>query len=139
MYFGSLRVTFFVRWREMNKVNQWKDDEIPYKKNNTVHLSKFLLETGVSDFHLVILTFMRKRFKQSKAKLINYSLQTIVFKCSFFQNLFYRFCRLYYRLSRLCGLSRESRIRNDSSFPRFCDIGLERSNRHAPCDETCSR
>ena len=32
-----------------------------------------MLETGVSGFHLVILTFMRKHFKQSKVKLINYS------------------------------------------------------------------
>ena len=72
----------------MNKVNQWKDDEIPYKKNNTVHLSKFLLETGVPDFHLVVLTFMRKRFKQSKAKLINYSFHQKFSNAAFFRIYF---------------------------------------------------
>ena len=48
--------------------------------------STCVIETGLSDFHLMALTVMRKNFKKIKPRIVNYR------SCNNFSNEYYRKC-----------------------------------------------
>ena len=78
-----------------------------------------VVETGLSDFHLITLIVMRKSFKKYQPKIITY--------------------RSYKNSSNekdremlINNLSKENFINNDDGFQRFCHISLDALNKHAP-------
>ena len=81
--------------------------------------STCLVETGLSDFHLITLTVMRKNFKKYQPKTVNYM------SCKNFSNE-------KYRETLINNLSKENFINNDDGFQRFCHISLDALNKHAP-------
>ena len=78
--------------------------------------STCVLETGLSDFHLMTVTVIRKIFKKLKLRTINYR---------YFSNE-------AYRESLLHELSKEVFVNNDDGLQRLCDININILNRHAP-------
>ena len=89
----------------------------------TNSLQKFqsacVLETGLSDFHLMTVTVMRKIFKKLKPRTINY-------------RYYKHFSNEAYRESLLDELSKEVFVNNGDGLQRFCDININVLNRHAP-------
>ena len=81
--------------------------------------STCVIETGLSDFHLMTLTFMKKSFRRFNPRLINYR------SYKNFSNEFFRECLLE-------KLSKEVFVNNDEELQRFCDINLQVLNQHAP-------
>ena len=81
--------------------------------------STCLVETGLSDFHLMTLTVMRKSFKKYQPKIINY-------------RSYKNFSNEKYRETLINNLSKENFINNDDGFQRFCHISLDALNKHAP-------
>ena len=77
------------------------------------------LETGLSDFHLMTVTVMRKIFKKLKPRTINY-------------RYYKHFSNEAYRESLLDELSKEVFVNNGDALQRFCDININVLNRHAP-------
>ena len=77
------------------------------------------LETGLSDFHLMTVTVMRKIFKKLKPRTINY-------------RYYKHFSNEAYRESLLDELSKEVFVNNGDGLQRFCDININVLNRHAP-------
>ena len=76
-----------------------------------------VIETGLSDFHLMTLTVMRKSFKKPKARVINYR------SYKHFSNEF----------SYLLGkLSQQTFVNNDYGFEKFCNITLKTLDKYAP-------
>ena len=80
--------------------------------------SPCVLETGLSDFHLMTVTVMRKIFKKLKPRTIN---------CKSYKH----FSNEAYRESLLHKLSKEVFVNNDDGLQRFCDITINILNRHA--------
>ena len=78
--------------------------------------STCVVETGLSDFHLMTLTVMRKSFKKYQPKIINY-------------RSYKNFSNEKYRETLINNLSKENFINNDDGFQRFC---LDALNKHAP-------
>ena len=76
------------------------------------------VEAGLSDFHLMTMTVMRKRFKKFQPNIISYR------SCKNFSN--YAF-----RETLINTLSNENLVNNGNGFQRFCDISLETLNKHA--------
>ena len=81
--------------------------------------STCVVETGLSDFHLMTLTVMRKSFKKYQPKIINY-------------RSYKNFSNEKYRETLINNLSKENFINNDDGFQRFCHISLDALNKHAP-------
>ena len=81
--------------------------------------STCVLETGLSDFHLMTVTVMRKIFKKLKPRTINY-------------RYYKHFSNEAYRESLLDELSKEVFVNNGDGLQRFCDININVLNRHAP-------
>ena len=81
--------------------------------------STCLVETGLSDFHLMTLTVIRKSFKKYQPKIINY-------------RSYKNFSNEKYRETLINNLSKENFINNDDGFQRFCHISLDALNKHAP-------
>ena len=65
-------------------------------------------KTGLSDFHLITLSVMRKSLKKIKPRIINYR------SCNNFSNE-------YYRKYLLNELKRETFAINDRGFENFCE------------------
>ena len=82
--------------------------------------STCVVETGLSDFHLMTLIVLRKSFKKLQPKLIKYK-------------SYKNFSNEAYRETLIKNLSKENFINNDDGFQRFCDISLNALNKHAPC------
>ena len=80
--------------------------------------STCLVETGLSDFHLMTLTVMRKIFQKYMPKTINYM------SCKNFSNE-------KYRETLINNLSKENFSNNDDGFQRLCHICLDALNKHA--------
>ena len=80
--------------------------------------STCVVETGLSDFHLMTLTVMRKGFKKYQPKIINY-------------RSYNNFSNEKYRETLTNNLSNKNFI-NDDGFRRFCHISLDALNKHAP-------
>ena len=81
--------------------------------------STCVIETGLSDFHLMRLTVMKKSFRNFHPRLINYR------SYKNFSNEVFRECLLE-------KLSKEVSVNNDEGLQRFCDINLQVLNQHAP-------
>ena len=88
--------------------------------------STCVVETGLSDFHLMTLTVLRKSFKKFQPKLIKY-------------RSYKTFSNKAYRETLINNLSKEHFINNDDGFQRFCDISLNALNKHAPCKKKHAR
>ena len=90
---------------------------------NPICIEKFhstcVLETGLSEFHLMIVTVMRKIFKKLKPRTINY-------------RSYKHFSNEAYRESLLHELSKEVFSNNDDGLQKFYDININILNRHAP-------
>ena len=69
-------------------------------------------------------TVIRKGFKRFQSRMINYR------SCKHFSDG-------AYRESLMNKLSRESFVKNNDSFQRFCDLSAVTSNKHK--NKTCSR
>ena len=81
--------------------------------------STCVLETGLSDFHLMTVTVMGKIFKKLKPRTINY-------------RSYKHFSNQAYRESLLHEHSKKVFVNNDGGLQRFCDININILNRHAP-------
>ena len=80
--------------------------------------STYVVETGLSYFHLMTLTVMRKIFKNHRPKTINYRS---------YQN----FSNEKYGETLINNLSKDNFLNNDDGFQRFCHISLDALNKHA--------
>ena len=85
-----------------------------------------MLETGLSDFHLMTVTVMRKIFKKSKPRTINY-------------RSYKQFANEAYRESLLHELSKEVFVNNDDGLQRFYDININILNSHASRNRKLAR
>ena len=83
--------------------------------------STCVLETGLSEFHLITVTVTRKIFKKLKPRI-----RTIDYRS------YKHFSNEAYTESLLHELSKEVFVNNDDGLQRFCDININISNRHAP-------
>ena len=81
--------------------------------------STCVIETGLSDFHLMTLTVMKKSFRKFHPRLINYR------SYKNFSNEAFRECLLQ-------KLLKEIFENNDEGLQRFCDINLQVLNQLAP-------
>ena len=81
--------------------------------------STCVVETALSDFHLMSLTVMRKSFKKYQPKTKNYRSYKI-------------FSNEKYRETLINNLSKENFINNDNAFQRFSHISLDALNKQAP-------
>ena len=81
--------------------------------------SACVVETGLSDFHLMTLTVMRKSFKKYQPKTINY-------------RSYKNFSNAKYRETLINNFSKENYINNDDGFQGFCHISLDALHKHAP-------
>ena len=77
-----------------------------------------VIETGLSDFHLMTLTVMGKNFKKIKPRIINY-------------RSYNNFSNEYYRKCLFNELKRETFVNNDRGFEKFCDMSIKLLKRHA--------
>ena len=73
-----------------------------------VYIHYMCHKTGLSDFHLITLSVMRKSFKKIKPRIINY-------------RSYYNFSNEYYRKYLLNELKRETFVINDRGFENFCE------------------
>ena len=78
-----------------------------------------LTERGQSDFHLLTLTIMRKRFKKQRHRIINYRLLKHFFNEEFKKPL-------------IDNLSNQVYVNNGDGFKRFCNISIDTLNNFAP-------
>ena len=81
--------------------------------------STYVVQTWLSDFHLMTLTVMKKNFKNIKARIINY-------------RLYNNFLNEYYRKCSFNEFKREILANNGSGFQKFCDMSIKPLNKHAP-------
>ena len=80
--------------------------------------STCVVETGLSGFHLMTLTVMRKGFKKYQPKTINY-------------RSYKSFSNERYKEKLINNLGKEDFINYDDGFQRFCHISLDALNKHA--------
>ena len=78
-----------------------------------------VIETGLSDFHLMALTIMRKTFKKQRPRIVNY-------------RSFKLFSNEEFRKSLIDKLSSQIYDNNDDGFNRFCKISIDALNSFAP-------
>ena len=76
--------------------------------------STFVLESRLSDFHLMTLTLLIKSFQRLQTRIINYRL---------YKNLFIK----WVNKSRFC--------QNDKGFEKICNISTKFLKKHAPQKE----
>ena len=81
--------------------------------------STCVIETGLSDFHLMTLAVMKKSIRKFHARLINYR------SYKNFSNEAFRECLLE-------NFQKEIFENNHEGLRRFCDINLQVLNQHAP-------
>ena len=81
--------------------------------------STCVIETGLSDFHLMTLTVMGKNFKKIKPRIINY-------------RSYNNFSNEYYRKCLFNEFKRETFVNNDRGFEKFRDMSIKLLNKHAP-------
>ena len=79
-----------------------------------------VVETGLSDFHLMNLTIMRKGFKKYQRKTISFIGHIKIFLMTNIRKMLTN------------NLSKENFINNDDGFQRFCHISLDALNKHVP-------
>ena len=81
--------------------------------------STCVLETGLSDFHLMTVTVMRKTFKKMHPRVINY-------------RSYRDFSNETFRVSLKNNLSNEVFVNNDDGLEKFCKIIMDTLNSFAP-------
>ena len=74
-----------------------------------------MIETGLSDFHLITLTIMKRTFKKQRPRIINY-------------RSFKHFFNEEFRNSLIDRLSNQKYINNNDGFNRFCKISIDTLN-----------
>ena len=84
-----------------------------------MYLAACIIATGLSDFHLMTLTVMRKSFKKYQPKTVNY-------------RSYKNFSNEKYREALINNLSKENFINNDDNFQRFRHLSLDALNENAP-------
>ena len=80
-----------------------------------------VIKMGLSDFHLMILTVMKKYFRKLQLRYINYWSYEDFYNEGFRKDLI-----------RKVVLIRKGIFQNDDSLQRFCSINIEILNEHAP-------
>ena len=88
--------------------------------------STYVIETGLSNFHLMTLTVMRKKFRKDKPRIINY-------------RPYNDFSNEYYRKCLFNGLKKETFVSNDRGLEKFCDTCIKLLNKHAPIKKKYKR
>ena len=81
--------------------------------------STCVIETGLSDFHLMTLTVMKKSFKKFQPRIINY-------------RSYKHFSNDTFRKDLIDKLSNEELVINDDEMKRFCELSINILNKHAP-------
>ena len=81
--------------------------------------STCVIETGLSDFHLMTLTVMKKSFKKFQPRIINY-------------RSYKHFSNDTFRKDLIDKLSNEELVINDDGMKRFCELSINILNKHAP-------
>ena len=81
--------------------------------------STCIIETGLSDFHLMTLTVMKKSFKKFQPRIINY-------------RSYKHFSNDTFRKDLIDKLSNEEFVINDDGLKRFCELSVNVLNKHAP-------
>ena len=81
--------------------------------------STCVIETGLSDFHLMTLTVMKKSFKKFQPRIINY-------------RSYKHFSNNTFRKDLIDKLSNEELVINDDGLKRFCELSINILNKHAP-------
>ena len=81
--------------------------------------STCVIETVLSDFHLMTLTIMRKTFNTQRPRIINYK-------------SFKHFPNEEFRKSLIDNLSHQMYVNNNDGFNRFCKISIDTLNSFAP-------
>ena len=81
--------------------------------------STCVIETGLSDFHLMTLTIMRKKVYKTESRIINSSSLK-------------HFSNKKFRKSLIDNLSNQIYVNNDDGFNRFCKISIDTLNSFAP-------
>ena len=81
--------------------------------------STSVIETGLSDFHLMTLTVMKKSFKIIQPRIINY-------------RSYKHFSNDTFRKDLIDKLSNEKFVINDDGLKRFCEPSVNILNKHAP-------
>ena len=81
--------------------------------------STCVIETGLSDFHLMKLTIMRKAFKKQRPRIINY-------------RSFEHFPNEEFRKSLIDNVSNQMNVNSDNGFNRFCKISINTLNSFSP-------
>ena len=82
--------------------------------------STYVVETGLSDFHLMTMNVMRKSLKKHQPSIMSY-------------RSYKNFSNAAFRETLTKKLSNENLVNNNNGLERFCDITLETLNKHAPC------
>ena len=81
--------------------------------------STCVIQTGLSDFHSMTVTVMRKNFKKIRLRVINYR--------------FYRyFSNETFRVSLINNLPNESFVNNDDGLDKFCKTTMDTLNSFPP-------
>ena len=78
-----------------------------------------VIESGLSDFHLMALTVIRKSFKKLKPRVINY-------------RSYKHFSNDVFRESLLGKLFQQTFVSNHYGFEKFCNITLKALDKYAP-------
>ena len=81
--------------------------------------STCVIETELSDFHLMTLNIMKKTFKKQRTRIINYRSSK-------------HFSQEEFRKSLIDNLSSQIYVNNDDGFNRFCKISIDTLNSFAP-------
>ena len=76
-------------------------------------------KTGLSDFHLMTSTVMRKNFPNIKRGIVN-------------NRSYNNFSNEYYRKCLFNELKSETFVNSDRQFEKFCDMSIKLLNKHAP-------
>ena len=88
--------------------------------------SIYVVGTGLSHFHLMTMTVMRKSFKKYQPSIISYRSYKNFSNTAFMETLIKK-------------LSNENLVNKDNGFEKFCDISLETLKKHAPCKKKHAR
>ena len=88
--------------------------------------STYVVETGLSDFHLMTMAAMRKSFKKYQPSIISY-------------RSYKNFSNATFRKTLIKKLSTENLVNNDNGFEIICDISLETLNKHTLCKKEHAR
>ena len=88
--------------------------------------STCVIETGLSDFHLMTVTVLRKTFKKVRPRIINY-------------RSFKHFSNEVFRVSFENNLSNGVYVNNDNGLERFCITAIDTLNKVAPIKKKYAR